>query len=85
MPERKWADEFVLDVILHAQTEGGTMSDPEGVLVEKFAAVRAAERERCAQIALDYDGDGHKHGLYTQLGDSVKTQHDIAAAIREGK
>jgi len=47
-----------------------------------YAAGVAAEREACAKVADDYDGDGHNHGQYTQLGDSAKTQRDIAAAIR---
>jgi len=45
-------------------------------------AGEVAERERCARIADEYDGDGHAHGQETQLGDSVRTQRDIAAAIR---
>ena len=38
--------------------------------------------ERCAKVADDYDGDGHDHDYYTQLGNSRRTQSDIAAAIR---
>lgn len=50
--------------------------------LEAMEKAVAEEREACAAIADEYDGEGHNHGQYTQLGDSVHTQRDIAAAIR---
>lgn len=46
------------------------------------AAGVAAERERCAKIAEDYDGDGMIGGMDMHLGNAILTRSDIAAAIR---
>jgi hypothetical protein len=47
------------------------------------ASAVAAERERCAKVAEDYDGDGLRgSGYEDQLGDARQTQREIAAAIR---
>jgi hypothetical protein len=52
-------------------------------LVAREAKAREDEREACAMVAEDYNGDGHNPvGDSAQLGDAFKTMCDIAAAIR---
>ena len=53
------------------------------LLDSERAAAFAEGVEAAAKVAEEYDGDGHDHDHYTQLGDSRRTQSDITAEIRQ--
>jgi hypothetical protein len=51
-------------------------------LAQEVEAMVGAEREACAQVADDYDGEGMNAGAHYGLGDACQTRRDIATAIR---
>ena len=54
------------------------------VIAPALAEARAAERERCAKVAEDYEGRGIDpgDGYHAQLGDASLTRREIATTIR---
>jgi len=79
----KWATEFVR---MHGGDESLMLGWFANAIMAGYdrghgAGFRAGI-ESAAKVADTYDGAGHDHDQYTQLGNSVRTQTDIVAAIR---
>lgn len=67
-----------------AKTKDGLdyRGDVKLVVARHVDAAIAKERERCAMVADEYDGDGLTVGYDAHLGDAYLTRREIANAIR---